>query len=143
MKKIANVILITVLVFSLCACGNSTSGSPESSTEASTTQPTTESRTGFEQFSDGLKEIGLNCEETIIAAEMVGAKEAKRYEDGNNRVELYLFEDGDSFESVKADKAITLEGFGSFPVEVNGYYALSLGDSERKTDILEVFKKVK
>lgn len=142
MKKILTLALCAIMALAICSCGDTNvSDSKESTSQA--TQPTTEQKTGFEQFSEGLSELGLTCEETIIAAEMVGAKEARRYEDANNRVELYLFEDGDAFDTVKSDKAINLEGFGSFPVEIHGNYALLISNSSQEDEILSIFNNLK
>lgn len=146
MKRIICCILLGMLfIVSLTGCGD---GQPQSSenNETPETMITNEQeenkKTVFEQFEEGLKNLNIQYEKVPMASDLLGAKEGVKYKTSNGNIEIYLFEDGDTFNKVKANKSVEMEGFGSFPVLINGNLVM-LEDSSIGNDIINLFNSVK
>lgn len=109
--------------------------------------PQINTMTAFEQFESNLASKNIAYEKVIIAAEMVGAAEGYKYKMPDGKVELYRFEkDSDALKSVRENKSITLEGFGSFPVSINDEnkeIAILIDTENNNETILEIFNSIK
>jgi len=100
--------------------------------------------TKFDLFEKGLNSANIHYQSTEMGADLIGAEEGRKYKFDEEKVELYRFdEDSDEFQDVIQHKAVTLEGFGSFPVEVNGNMVLMIEDTKNKDIILEIFYGLK
>lgn len=138
MKKLILISLSVLLIFSISACGNNeTSNTPTGSQSSN-------EKTIFEKFEDGLNELNIEFQKTVTAAEMIGAVQGIRYKLVDGNVELYMFDvDSDSLAKAKENKAVTLEGFGNVPAEINNNFALIIDEVEKKDDIISLFKSLK
>ena len=127
-------ILITLLAVTGC---NGNNVPPATTTE--TAQH--EQANPFEAFASGLTALGMSFESNWIAGQMVGAENGYRYTLTDGRIELYEFDaSSEAFALVVANQAITLGGFGDFPVVVAGNMALSIdSDISDYGDIVELF----
>lgn len=159
-KKLSAIILATAMVATLSACGTAETEGTEPATQPETqqveqqeTQETQESQAAketqeqqeteaaatdaFDQFKDALDDAGYTYEVTQMAAEMVGAERGEKYTFDFGSVEMYRFPDGaDALTSGE----VTLEGFGAFPVEVNGNYGLVVSLTENEDAIMAIFE---
>lgn len=137
MKKILLLLLTLLLMIGIIGCqGNEANNGAQVPEEPALTK--------FEQFEKGLNDNNITFEKNVMAAEMVGAVEGYKYKFDDGKFELYRFEDGsDALKQATENKSIHLEGFGSFPVEINNNLA-AIVDAENNKDILmEIFNNIK
>lgn len=98
----------------------------------------------FLKFESGLDSLGLQYEIVTMAAELVAAKTGKKYKLESGQIELYVFdEQGEAYKALKDSGEISLEGFGGFPAEVNGRFALLIEGIEDVEEILNLFNNLK
>lgn len=144
-RKISIMILAAMAVASLSACGadtpsNSTTPSdpPAQQTEQQEQpQETAEvAQDAFEQFKAALDAEGYTYKVTTMGAELVGAERGEKYTFDFGSVELYRFPEG--AEALTTGE-VTLEGFGNFPIEVNGNYGLVVSLDENEDAIKAIF----
>lgn len=150
MKKTIAIILgifLALTFLTACTAKEPETGdvSPSSTVSDSVSEASIPSEVdGFQQFADGLKSLGLEYTETVMAAEMVGAVRGTKYVLADGNIELYLFEEGSAaLDQVKANNAITLEGFGQFPAVVNGNYAMMIDEIAQKAEVIDLFNGLK
>lgn len=141
-NKLSAIIIASALAVSLAACGNGASSStpaassiPQSEQAAESTAASVETN-AFDQFKAALDNAGYTYETTVVAADMVGAERGERYTFDFGSVELYRFADG--AEALSTGE-IMLEGFGAFPIEVNGNYGLVVSLDENADAITSIF----
>lgn len=90
----------------------------------------------FEKFEKILTDNGLTISETTdMAADLLGAKQGKKYKTDGGDFELYKFNtSSDAYKKAESDGVVTLEGFGDFNVTVKDGFALVANDNEKITD---------
>lgn len=93
----------------------------------------------FEKFEKILTDNGLTISETTnMAADLLGAKQGKKYKTDGGDFELYKFDtSSDEYKKAESDGVVTLEGFGDFNVTVKDGFALVANDNKK---IIEAFK---
>lgn len=145
-KKFASMILATVAVATLSACG---AGVANNAITVTPTQPaqqveatwTPESAAdGFAQFKAGLDGAGYSYEVVPLGADLVGAERGEKYKFDFGKVELYRFAEGS--EALTSGE-IVLEGFGAFPIEVNGQYGAIIDVTTHKNAMEDIFSALK
>lgn len=106
---------------------------------------TQDTKTTFEQFEAGMDDAGFAYEKTTMAAAYIGALEGYKYEFiSGGKVELYRFDpDSEALKNATINKSVFMEGFGSFPAEINGKMILLANDNESKDTISEIFNSIK
>lgn len=138
MKRVLGIAISIVMLLSLTACGSK----GENKASGGNGQPSTTQQTKFEQFEAGLNDAGITYEKVTMAAEIVGTSTGVKYEIGDGAIELYEFDpSSDACKTMQEKKALTMEGFGDFPVEVNGSLAMLLSelDDGTQSKALELF----
>lgn len=133
-------ILAASLAVVLAGCGASNTGEeptppPTSQIEAHPTEQA--SSDVFESFKNALENEGYDFEVVQMAADLVGAERGEKYKFDFGSVELYRFADG--AEALSSGE-VTLEGFGAFPIEVNGNYGLLASLDENEAEIIALFE---
>lgn len=142
MKKISLMFLALMMIVCLFGCGQN-GDAPEGDGQENQQIEQQPKATVFEQFEAGLTNDGLTYEKVTMAAEYVGAEEGYKYMMDSGNVELYRFdEDSDAFKEVSENKSVKLEGFGSFPVELNGNMALLINDVTDPENIMGIFNGI-
>lgn len=150
-KKLAALILTVVTVSALSACGadgaNNNAGNVPSPGASPTVQQVEQSAEvpeatadAFEAFKSALDDAGYTYEVVPMAADLVGAERGEKYKFDFGSAELYRFADG---ADALASGEVTLEGFGAFPIEVNGNYGLILSVTENEDAIKAIFSALK
>ena len=136
-RRIVLLFLTMLLMLGIVGCQNS-----ETNNDAKA--PEEPALTKFEQFEKGLNDNNITFEKTVMAAEMVGAVEGYKYKFDDGKFELYRFEDGsDALKQATENKSIHLEGFGSFPVEINNNLAGIVDVENNKDTLMEIFNNIK
>ena len=151
LAKFSILIFFIVGMIFICGCSGSQTTPTQTSmneqasmTSAPIPTPTNEVFTKFEQFENGLNSANIAYETTTMAADLIGAEEGRKYQFNGESVELYRFnEDSEEFQDVLQYKAVKLEGFGSFPAEINGNMVLLTKNLTNKDKISEIFLNLK
>ena len=143
-KQIATLALTAALALTVSACGAASDDVGESTPPAvQETQPAeTEAAAAadmFEAFPAALDDAGYTYETTMMGAELIGAERGEKYTFEFGSVELYRFPEG--AEALTTGE-VTLEGFGAFPIEVNGNYGLVVSLDENADAIVNIFKSL-
>ena len=139
MKKVIISILLCML---LCSCGSKNSNV----NVAEEIEQQTPTKTKFEQFEDGLEALGQEYTAVTMVAELLGAEQGIKYKFSDWNLELYRFDaESDAYIEASKNKAVHLEGFGSFPAMFNGEMALLKNDvpPEYKNEIEQLFMNLK
>lgn len=137
MKRILLVLLTIIIILGLAGC---TGGAGATNMEKTDNQKLT----AFEQFEKGLKDNNLTYEKVIMAADMVGAVEGYKYKFESGKAEVYRFDkDSKALKDASENKSLRLEGFGSFPAEINGNFVLLVDDRINNDSIMKIFKEIK
>lgn len=144
MRKIS-LLFLTLLLLTIGIVGCQSKETNETNKDASDSQVYEEpTLTKFEQFEKGLNDKKITFEKNVMAAEMVGAVEGYKYKFVDGKIELYRFEKGsDALKQVTENKSVHLEGFGSFPVEINNNLAAIVDVSNNKDILMEIFNNIK
>ncbi len=130
------VLVALILIIGVKGCG-------KQDADAEITTSSEQKLTAFEQFEKGLEDEGLEYEKVTMAAEMLGAIEGYKYKFESDKAELYRFDkDSDTIKDAAENKSLYMEGFGSFPVEVNGNLALIVEDDENSEVISKIFNAI-
>lgn len=136
MKKVLTVLVALILIIGVTGCGKQ-----DANVEITTSSE--QQLTAFEQFEKGLEDEGLEYEKVTMAAEMLGAIEGYKYKFESGKAEIYRFDkDSDTIKDAAENKSLYMEGFGSFPVEVNGNLALIVEDDENSKVISKIFNAI-
>lgn len=165
MKRIIILLLCSVLTISVTGCSSvasttssakniTTSGAvsqEQSASSGASSQPevsvaSTNDKTKFEQFKSGIDGLGLKYTEVVMGAQLIGAEQGTKYKlSSENSIELYRFDtSSDSYKKAKKNKAVTLEGFGDLPVEIQDDMGIMFnGTIKDKDKILDIFKALK
>lgn len=147
-RKMTSLILAMLTAVTLTACGNEPAENSSGATTPPSSQTTEQQNTttpdaaadAFEQFKAALDDAGYTYEVVPMAAELVGAERGEKYKFDFGSVELYRFAAGaDPLTSGE----VTLEGFGAFPIEVNGDYGLLVSLDENEDAIKAIFDELK
>lgn len=139
MKKVIISILLCIL---LCSCGSENSNI----NVAEQSEQQTPTKTKFEQFEEGLDALNLEYTTVTMVAELLGATQGIKYKVFDWNIELYRFDtESQAYISAFENKAVHLEGFGSFPAMFNGEMALLKNDvpPEYKNEIEQLFMSLK
>lgn len=160
MKKMFVALLTVVVVAAMSGCTNSplASGassinsqtsessviSSESSSSAENSGSVPTEKTKFERFEDGLDQLGLSYKKITMGADLVGAEQGIKYKFDDGSIEMYKFDKNtDAYKKAAKDKSITLEGFGSFPAEINDDLVLMFDDNiKSKSNIEKLFNSL-
>lgn len=149
MKKLLALSIALFLVLFATGCSEGENSASSSDSVNSTPQQTSnvsapidqaEESDGFEQIKAAFDKAEYSYETTQMAAELVGAEKGEKYTFDFGKVELYLFSDG--AEPLTSGEVI-LEGFGSFPISVNGNYGVIIDVTENESEITAIFNELK
>lgn len=137
--RISAFLLATALAVALTGCGTEAPSNAETPpAQQDEVQPTETAPTNvFESFAAALDNAGYDYEVIPMAAELVGAERGEKYKFSFGSVELYRF--ADRSEELSAGE-VELEGFGAFPIEVNGNYGLLVSLEENEAEIIALFE---
>ena len=147
LKKTILLMSLTVSLLVMAACSSSQDSSSqlaESVQQTASQSSTSETDDAvFEAFAAGLDRLGIEYEEAVMEAEIVGAVQGIRFKLSNGQIELYVFEEGsDALKAATDNKILTLEGFGAFPAKINGKYAMMIDYMGQTDAIIELFNSL-
>ena len=138
-------LIISLFAMAACSPAQDSSSQPDESVQQAVSQSSASETNDavFEAFAAGLGRLGIDYEEVVMEAEIVGAVQGMKFKLSDGQIELYRFEEGsDALKAATDNKVLTLEGFGAFPAEVNGEYAMMIDYMVHTDAIIELFNSL-
>ena len=142
-KRIFALLMGMVMAVSLAACAvdsNQDKGSGADPSNAVSDEGK-QQEDPFVKFENGLKDLGLEVTQKIeTAAGMIGGIKGQKYTIGDYKIELYQFDaESDAYKQAEQKGAVTMEGFGDFPVYAhNGM--IMMKDSSIPQSVIDLFQ---
>lgn len=141
MKKLLTLMFCVSLCLGISGCSNNEKDVKSSETENKKAESKKVESMSFDRFEKILNENGYTITEKVpMAAQMIGGEEGIKYKTDSEKFELYRFNtSSDAYKKAKENGSLTLEGFGDFPVLVNGEYVLLIDNVDQK--VIDAFNK--
>lgn len=98
-----------------------------------------------DEFSQEVKELGINYVETEMAGSYIGAESGIKLTADNKKLEIYKYNTStEEYKNAEANQKITITGIGSYDAIVKNGYALLIDEDYPQYDsIIELFNKLK
>ena len=99
----------------------------------------------FSNVQSKIEDLGIKCEKTEVAFDMVGAKDGFKLNYNENHIEIYQFDkNSEVYKEAEKNQKLTISSMNmSFDAKVKNGYAYIIDDNfEKHNDIVKILDKL-
>lgn len=140
MKKILTSMLILIMCFSLTACGDKKESDSKDDTKTQTTDKVT-----LSNLQSKIESLGIKCEKSVVAYDMVGAKDGFKLKSNSKTIEVYQFDKNSSeYKEAESSQKLNLSSMNmKLDATIkNGYAYIIDKDFEKYDDVIKILNKL-
>ena len=141
MKKILTSLLILVVCCSLTACGDKKETNNNDNNKTQETDKVT-----LSNLRSKIENLGIKCEKSVVAYDMVGAKDGFKLKSNNKTIEVYQFDKSSKeYKEAESSQKLNLSSMNmKFDAVVKNGYAYTIEkDFEKYDDVIKILDKLK